>query len=243
MHFYEFNIGDYAKKTQHLTNEEDLAYRRLLDLYYDTEKPVLSGGLATLSRRLRVSEESLKNVLNEFFPDGKNKHADEKIAAYHIYLLKQSENGKKGGRPKNQHVTITSENVSKPTDNPPLSQNNPVPSQPLTTKPLNQLKALVPSDDGRLPCPHEKIIETYHRILPTMPSVRVWTEQRKKKLASRWREDESRQSLDYWERFFNYISKSDFLCGRTEKPFSCDLEWIVNSANFVKIIEGRYHPN
>jgi len=142
MHFYEFNIGDYAKKTQHLTNEEDLAYRRLLDLYYDSENPVLTSGLSTLSRRLRVSETALKNVLDEFFPNGKNKHADEKIAEYHAYLLKQSENGKKGGRPKNQQVTITSEKVTKPTDNQPLSQSNPVPSQTLTTKPLttNQVK-------------------------------------------------------------------------------------------------------
>ena len=125
MHFYEFNIGDYAKKTQHLTNEEDLAYRRLLDMYYDTENPVLTTGLATLSRRLRVDEKSLKNILDEFFPDGKNKHADEKIAEYHEYLNRQKANGSKGGRPKH-----------KPTANPVLTQNNPVPSQPLTTKPL-----------------------------------------------------------------------------------------------------------
>ena len=132
MHFYNFNIGDYAKKTQHLTNEEDLAYRRLLDLYYDTEKPIanpsLNGGLAALSRRLRVDENALKNVLEEFFPDGKNKHADEKIAAYHAFIKKQSSNGKRGGRPKH--------NGTKPTDNPPITQalptDNPPPSQPIT---------------------------------------------------------------------------------------------------------------
>jgi len=134
MHFYEFNIGDYAKKTQHLTNEEDLAYRRMLDMYYDSENPVLTTGLATLSRRLRVSENALKNVLDEFFPDGRNKHADEKIAAYHEYLKRQQLNGSKGGRPKH-----------KPTDNPVVSQNNPVPSQPLTTKPLTTNKDKTPS--------------------------------------------------------------------------------------------------
>lgn len=132
MHFYDFNIGDYAKKTRHLTNNEDLAYRRLLDMYYDTEQPI-THRLATLSRLLRLDENSIKNVMDEFFPDGKNRHADEVIAEYHAYLLKQSENGKKGGRPKNQDVAITFENNNKPTANPPFSQNNPVPSQPLTT--------------------------------------------------------------------------------------------------------------
>lgn len=90
-------------------------------------------------------------------------------------------------------------------------------------------------------CPHEKIIELYHSTLPTMPSVKVWTEKRRKLLQARWREDQKRQDLDYWERFFGYVAKSDFLCGRTEKPFNCDLEWMLNASNFVKIIEGKYH--
>ena len=128
MHFYEFNIGDFAKKTQHLTNEEELAYRRALDMYYDTENPLLTTGLATLSRRLRVSENALKNVLDEFFPNGKNKHADEKIAEYYEYLERQKTNGRKGGRPKNNPVLTQ-----------PYPSANPVPSQPLTTKPLTNI--------------------------------------------------------------------------------------------------------
>ena len=133
MHFYDFNIGDYAKKTRHLTNDEDLAYRRLLDMYYDTEQPI-THRLATLSRLLRTDENSVKNVMDEFFPDGKNRHCDEVIAEYHTYCEKQKLNGSKGGRPKH-----------KPTDNPVVSQNNPVPSQPLPTNhlplPINQGKS------------------------------------------------------------------------------------------------------
>jgi len=34
MHYYQFNIGDYASHTRHLSDLEDLAYRRLLDAYY-----------------------------------------------------------------------------------------------------------------------------------------------------------------------------------------------------------------
>lgn len=104
-----------------------------------------------------------------------------------------------------------------------------------------QNKTIVPSDAGRPVCPHEKIIELYHQHLPTMPAVRVWTEARKKKLLARWREDVERQDLNYWDRFFAYASKSDFLCGRTANPFTCDLEWMLNASNFVKILEGKYH--
>jgi hypothetical protein len=237
MHFYDWNIGDYAKKTQHLTNGEDLAYRRALDMYYDTEKPLdLTSGLPTLSRRLRVDIQDLENIIREFFPDGRNKHADEKISSYYAFLDRQKTNGKLGGRPKHKDF--------KPSGNPVVSGGvavgYPVPSQPLTTNHLPEDKNIVPSKAVDA-CPHETIIGLYHQVLPTMPSVKVWTEKRRKLLQARWREDDKRQSLDYWERFFGYVAKSDFLCGRTEKPFNCDLEWMLNASNFVKIIEGKYH--
>lgn len=93
-------------------------------------------------------------------------------------------------------------------------------------------------------CPHDEIIALYHKILPANPRVKVWSDTRKGYLRSRWREDESRQDLSWWERFFTYISQSAFLTGRVDqsqrKPFIADLEWIVKPSNFVKIIEGKY---
>lgn len=235
MHFYDFNIGDFAKKTQHLTNEEELAYRRALDMYYDTENPLLSGGLATLSRRLRVDQKSLQNVLDEFFPDGKNKHADEKIAEYHEYLAKQKANGRKGGRRK--------VDIKEPTANPPLTQKNPVLSQPLTTKPLtndisNTNVLLVSNDVAN--CPHDEIIKLYAKHLPMLSQVKIWSEARAKHLKARWREDLKRQKLDYWERFFAYVGQSDFLTGRNGQWLNCDLAWLVKSENFIKVLEGKY---
>ena len=40
MNYYPFHLGDYAAHTAHLEPMEDLAYRRMLDLYYRTEKPL-----------------------------------------------------------------------------------------------------------------------------------------------------------------------------------------------------------
>ena len=143
MHFYQFNIGDYAKKTQHLTNEEDLAYRRLLDMYYDTENPVLTSGLATLSRRLRVSEKALENVLAEFFPNGKNKHADEKIAEYYAYIERQKANGSKGGRRKKNPVLTQAKPSANPSPSQPEAINHESISKPKTIvqdKPLDDFE-------------------------------------------------------------------------------------------------------
>lgn len=128
MYFYDFNIGEYAKKTAHLTNEEDIAYRRAIDLYYDTEKPLDTQNIPSLSRRLRVNAEALKNVLDEFFPDGVNKHCEEKIATYYAFIDKQKANGLKGGRPKRTQA-LANTNPKEPKPKPSLPTNH----LPLTT--------------------------------------------------------------------------------------------------------------
>lgn len=98
--------------------------------------------------------------------------------------------------------------------------------------------------NGREACPHDNIINLYHEILPTGTKVKSWTDTRKSHLRSRWREEEKRQNLDYWKLFFSKVSESDFLMGRVHskdrKPFKVALDWLVNSENFVKVIEGKY---
>ena len=66
MHYYSFHIGDYRAATAHLTNEEDLAYRRLIDMYYDTELPIPTD-LVWVARRLRVSIDAVRSVLEDMF--------------------------------------------------------------------------------------------------------------------------------------------------------------------------------
>lgn len=94
-------------------------------------------------------------------------------------------------------------------------------------------------------CPHQQIVGLYHQHLPSAIRVREWTPARAQALRARWREKPQRQNLEWWERFFGYIAESDFLMGRAHsngrKPFEIDLEWICQSKNFVKIIEGKFH--
>jgi uncharacterized protein YdaU (DUF1376 family) len=104
MNYYAFHIGDYIADTAHLTNEEDLCYRRAIDLYMMQEGP-LGDGLAdakrTLSRRLRVDEQTLENVLEEFFTLTENgyEHArcNAEIAKYQAKSDKAKQAGKLGG--------------------------------------------------------------------------------------------------------------------------------------------------
>lgn len=103
MNYFPFHIGDYRAATAHLSNEEDLAYRRLLDMYYDSEQPI---PLETqwVSRRLRLDTQHIENVLFDFFTkqdDGwHHVRCDREIAEYVRNAEKNRTNGKKGGRPK-----------------------------------------------------------------------------------------------------------------------------------------------
>ena len=80
MHYYQFHIGDYATHTRHLNLLEDLAYRRLLDLYYLHEQP-LNGCSTTVARLIgmRDHEVEVGTVLNEFFV-----RTEEALSLIHI---------------------------------------------------------------------------------------------------------------------------------------------------------------
>ena len=70
MNYYPFHTGDYLSATRHLTWDEDAAYRRLLDLYYMTEKPLTSEARALHRLVVAVTDEqrsAVDEVLKEFF--------------------------------------------------------------------------------------------------------------------------------------------------------------------------------
>jgi len=95
MHYYQFHVGDYRSATAHLTNEEDLAYRRLLDMYYDTEVPIPNDP-KDVARKLRVTVDSLQVALTDFFTptnEGwRHKRCDLEVAAY----KRMADGGRKG---------------------------------------------------------------------------------------------------------------------------------------------------
>lgn len=89
MFSYPFHAGDYLKDTAHLTDDEDLAYRRMIDLYYDREGP-LPDDVNLIARRVRCPVNTVNSILAEFFEkreDGWHQpRCDREIAAYHAKL-------------------------------------------------------------------------------------------------------------------------------------------------------------
>lgn len=85
MIWYKFHIGDYLTHTIHLDDADDLAYRRLLDLYYLSEKP-LSLDINNVAKKVRMDPEIVEPMLREFFErtdEGwRNPRADAEIEKY-----------------------------------------------------------------------------------------------------------------------------------------------------------------
>ena len=99
MHYFQFNIGDYARDTAHLTEMEDLAYRRMLDLYYRSEKP-LPESIDEIARliRMRTHCDCIAIVLQDFFElhaDGyRNGRADQELERTYSKSIKARESAK-----------------------------------------------------------------------------------------------------------------------------------------------------
>lgn len=117
---------------------------------------------------------------------------------------------------------------------------------PPTPDPPTQEEGSAPKGSAPPDCPHQEIIELYHETLPELPKIRVWNDQRRSHLRSRWREERERQELEWWREFFESVAESNFLMGRTDNgdrpPFVCSLDWLIKPTNFAKVLEGRYGP-
>jgi len=235
MFYYQFNIGDYASHTKHLSPIEDLAYRRMLDIYYTSEKP-LQGDENSIARLvgLRENIQEVTNVLADFFQKTKlgyvNKRCDADIDTYHKYLDKQKENGKKGGRPKTQ---------TKPTANPSLTQTEPKITLTNNQEPLtnNQDKTLTSTSVDNIE--YHEIINLYNSILPELPQVKNITPKRRSAMRTCANTKPRYKELAFWEYYFKEVRNVDFLMGK-KTDFKADFDFLVTHSKFIKIIEGGY---
>ena len=107
MNFYPFHIGDYAAHTRHLSLMEDLAYRRLIDLYYLNEGSIV-GGWELIARRIGMSDISsdVKYILETFFEQNGeswiNKRCDEELAKYRL----KAESARNANRIKSEKISV-----------------------------------------------------------------------------------------------------------------------------------------
>jgi uncharacterized protein YdaU (DUF1376 family) len=104
-------------------------------------------------------------------------------------------------------------------------------------------------------CPHLKLIDLYGKHLSELPQPKpeLWDGKNAAAMRQRWkwlltavRRNGERyatteaEALDWFDRFFAYVGKSDFLTGRNGRWQNCDLGWLMNQGNFAKVVQGNY---
>lgn len=159
MNYFELHIGDYQRKTAHLTLAEHGAYSLMLQAFYATERP-LPADRKVLYRLLRADTAAEKKavdaVASQFWPPGDgglvNKRAQEVLDAYHAWVAKQRSNGSRGGRPVQTNGKANGSLPHNPDETHGLTQ----------TKPNGGDRARVP-----LPTPH---LEHDQEPTPTPPT-------------------------------------------------------------------------
>jgi len=128
VNFYPFHIGDYLAHTSHLNDQQDLAYRRMMDWYYLNEKPFCPD-IETIARLARATPETIILILADFFYQDENgfyhsKRADEELAKYKA----MQDGGRKGAEKR------WAKGGDSPPKHPPMQTKN---QEPLTK---NQIK-------------------------------------------------------------------------------------------------------
>jgi uncharacterized protein YdaU (DUF1376 family) len=235
MHYFQFNIGDYASHTRHLSLLEDLAYRRLLDLYYLKDGEVY-GDEAEVARQIGMREHVLEvtQVLEDFFSigeDGRWKH--DRCDAEITHFRQKSEKASNAGKASAQRRANERSTDVQPTNNQQPITNN---QQPLLTS--EEVMSETPvSDDGEKFNPTD-IVEVWNdtAIKLGKPKVRDLTPERRQLLKARM----SQYALEDFVSVFNSIERSPFLRGDTGWR-GCTFDWVFKKANFQKILEGNYN--
>ena len=80
MHYYQFHIGDYLRDTAHLSLDEDATYRRLLDLYYESEMPIPEN-LEMVARKIRSTKVLVESILAEYFTHDSSGYVHARVEA------------------------------------------------------------------------------------------------------------------------------------------------------------------
>lgn len=229
MQYYQFHIGDYVSSTVHLQPLEDLAYRRLIDLYYDTEQPI-PNDIPWVSRRLRLGSEEIEFVLSEFFEltenGWENHRCNEEIAKFNAWLTKQRANGKKGGRPQKRGKKNPPLTHGKPTANPPLTHGVPSVKPPITHNPITNYH----NDNTPLPPQGGNDRQTYPEQFNE-----VW------KIYGR--KGSKKQSLAQWKKLSEDDKDAavkairDYQRERPERQFRKDFQRYLRDREFEAVLE------
>ena len=122
------------------------------------------------------------------------------------------------------------------------------PSAPVSDPALSLVKnsqedAAAQSNQGggsRSPAvPYAAIMDEYNAVCISLTPIKVMSDKRKKEAKARFLR-EFRGDMGEVRAFFRKVEASDFLCGRNGHGWTASFDWLMKSANAIKVLEGTY---
>ena len=236
MHYFQFNIGDYASHTRHLSPMEDLAYRRLLDLYYLKDGQVY-GDEAEVARQVGLREyvQEVKQVLQDFFClDADDRWSHARCDAEIAHFRQKSEKASNAGKASAQRRSNVRSTDVQPTNNQQPITNNQEPE--LHSNECMSETPVSDEEDDKFNPRH--VMEFWNQTAQHLgkPKVRDLTPERRQLLKARIEQ----YSIDDFVTVFENIKASPFLRGDNGWR-GCTFDWVFKKGNFQKILEGNYN--
>ena len=91
-----------------------------------------------------------------------------------------------------------------------------------------------PSETEKISC--LQIVDLYHSICKSFPSVRSLSDARKKAIKARL----NTYSIDDFRTVFENAEASSFLKGGNDRNWTATFDWLIKDANMAKVLEGNY---
>ena len=269
MNFYKHYIGDFQRDTCHLSLTERGAYLALIHHYYATELPLPKehSALCRVAGAFTKPERDAVKVAMTFFQvvdsglmhnriEAELHKAGEISTTNRDIAVTREARRRAEKLAQSEHEASTKRGTN-------LARAEHEQSTPQTPDTNKSKEANASLSEAELPdCPHDALIDLYAQRLPELaqPRKSLWRSGKNAPaMKSRWRwvmtscyESGERkgnrlatntdEALAWFDRYFAYAAECDWLNGKTKDgAWSCDLGWLVNATNFVKVLQGNYN--
>ena len=207
------------------------SYLTAIEPLNDAERGRLFTALLTYSSTGEVPD--LRGNERFVFPQMKWQ-IDRDKGSYNDFCARQSENGKKGGRPKKPPVNSETQKTQAFSEKP-KKANDKDKDKDKEDLPASSKEDARPSDAGR--SAERAVIDAWNSLgLNPIRSVNQGSD-RKRILASRITNDGVPAILEAIEN----VRRSPFLNGQSKGSFTATFDWFIKPSNFQKVLEGRYN--
>ena len=167
---------------------------------------------------------------------------DRDAEKYAETVKKRSEAGKMGGRPskakgdegKAKKASVFSEKQTQAKKGDTVTDTD---TETVTDTETEIDNPLPPKGGQQQPVPYARIVELYHTICTSYPTLRAIEGNREKLIAARWKKY---RTLDAFRELFEKAEASDFLKGDNDRGWTADFDWLIRPTNMSKVLEGKY---